>query len=94
MKNTTDILEILTRNLSNERLDSIIQDDISYQNILERLDAVSKKLEEYYKKTQDTELKDIINSYDTISHEESALHIKLAYQQGMRDIVQFALSLI
>lgn len=89
-----EILDKLTEVLTNERLDSIIQKDINYQDVSERLDTAFKKLEQYYEEAEDEELKDIVDSYDTISHEESALHIKLAYQQGMKDVMQFLLSLI
>lgn len=89
-----EILDKLTEVLTNERLDNIIQEDLNYQDVSERLDTAFKKLEQYYEEAEDEELKDIVDSYDTISHEESALHIKLAYQQGMKDVAQFILSLI
>ncbi len=89
-----EVLDILTEHLTNERLDNIIQQDKKYQDVLERLDTAYQKFEKIYKETLDQETQDIIGEYDTISHEESALHVRLAYQQGMKDVMQFLLSLI
>lgn len=89
-----EILDKLTEVLTNERLDNIIHEDINYQDVSERLSTASKKLEKYYTRKEDEKLKDLIYNYDTVLHEESALHIRLAYQQGMKDLTQFILSLI
>lgn len=89
-----EVLDILTKNLTNERLDNIIQKDKNYQDVLERLDIAYQKFEKIYKETQDLEMQDILNDYDTTMHEESALHVRLAYQQGMKDFAQLLVSLI
>ena len=89
-----EVLDILTKNLTNERLDDIIQKDENYQDVLERLDTTYQKFEKIYKETLDTETQEIINDYDTIIHEESAIHVRLAYQQGMKDFAQLLVSLI
>lgn len=86
-----DVLNILTENLTNERLDSILQGNREYT---ETADRVHKCLHELEKIDSSSEVQKIIDKYDCVAHEESALLIKLAYQQGMKDLVQLLLSLI
>lgn len=87
-----EVLDILTNNLTNERFDSILQQNSEYVEITER---VHKSLQELEKITADRkEVQKIIDKYDVAVHEESALLIKLAYQQGMKDFAQLLLSLI
>ena len=89
-----EVLDILTKNLTNERLDDIIQKDKNYQDVLKRLDTAYQKFEKVCKETLDAETQELINDYDTIIHEESAIHVRLAYQQGMKDFAQLLVSLI
>ena len=89
-----EVLDILTKNMTNERLDNIIQKDKNYQDVLERLDKTYKKFEKIYKEIEDPEMQDTLNDYDTILHEESAMHVQLAYKQGMKDFAQLLVSLI
>lgn len=85
------VLDILTENLTNERLDHILQQNISY---LEITDKVSNALHDLEKVDSDNKkIQKIIDRYDSIVHEQFALVIKLSYQQGMKDIVQLLLSL-
>lgn len=88
-----EVLDILTKNMTNERLDNIIQQDKNYKDVLERLDASYQKFEKIYKEIEDPEIQNIINDYDTTMHEESALHVQLAYKQGMKDFAQLLVSL-
>ena len=87
-----DVLNTLTENLTNERLDSIVQQNSEY---LETADRVHKCLLELEKiGSNEREAQKIIDNYDVAVHEESAILIKLAYQQGMKDLAQLLLSLI
>lgn len=86
------VLDILTENLTNERLDHILQQNVSYQ---EMADKVSKALHDLEKIDPDNKkIQKIIDRYDSTVHEQFALVVKLSYQQGMKDIVQLLLSLI
>lgn len=89
-----EVLDIFVENMTNERLDEIIQQDSSYQEVLERLDTAYKPFERFFKESEDPKVKNIINEYDTIQHEESALYARLAYKQGMKDVMQLLLALI
>ena len=91
LKMMQEVLDILTKNLTNERLDGIIQQNSEY---LEITDRVHKALHELEKIDSSKEAQKIIDEYDMVVHEESALLIKLVYQQGMKDLVQLLLSLI
>ena len=87
-----DILDILTENLTNERLDGILQQNNEYLEITERVHKCLLELEEI--KPDKREIQQLIDRYDSTVHEESALLIKLVYQQGMKDIIRLLLSLI
>ena len=87
-----DVLDILTENLTNERLDGILQQNSEYLEITERVHKCLRELEEI--ESDKREVQRLIDRYDSSVHEESALLIKLAYQQGMKDIIQLLLSLI
>ena len=87
-----DILDILTENLTNERLDDILQQNNEYLEITERVHKCLLELEEI--EPDKREVQRLIDRYDSSVHEESALLIKLVYQQGMKDIIRLLLSLI
>ena len=87
-----DILDILTENLTNERLDGILQQNNEYLEITERVHKCLLELEEI--KPDKREIQRLIDRYDSTVYEESALLIKLVYQQGMKDIIRLLLSLI
>ena len=87
-----DILNILTDNLTNERLDNIVQQNNNYKEVMKRVNSALLDLEKMDSNTKD--MQDIIEKYDSVVHEESALYARLAYQQGMKDLAKFMLSLI
>ena len=91
LKMIHEVLDTLTENLTNERFDDILQQNREY---LEVVDRVHKCLHELEKIDSSPEVQKNIDKYDCVVHEESALLIKLAYQQGMKDLVQLLLSLI
>lgn len=82
-----DVLEILTEQLTNERLDTIALQDSNYQDILKRLDVACEEL-------QKTANHQTFEEFNTIQNEQAALYAKIAYQQGMKDIARFFISLI
>lgn len=85
------VLDILTENLTNERLDHILQQNVSYQEITDKVSKAFHDLEKIDSDKKETQK--IIDEYDSTMHEQFALVIKLSYQQGMKDIVQLLLSL-
>lgn len=87
-----EVLEILADNLTNERLDNIIQQDKEYIEIKERVHKSLLELEAIG--SDKKEVQRIIDAYDSTVHEESSLYARLAYKQGMKDLAQLLLSLI
>ena len=87
-----DVLNTLTESLTNERLDSIVQQNSEYLEIVDRVEKCLSELEKI--SSNKREAQKIIDNYDMAVHEESALLIKMAYQQGMKDLAQLLLSLI
>lgn len=78
-----DVLDTLTENLTNERLDSIVQQNSEYLETAGRVEKCLSELEKIGR--NEKEAQKIIDNYDVAVHEESALLIKLAYQQGFKD---------
>lgn len=87
-----DVLNIVTDNLMNERLDDIVQQNKHYKEVRNRVDAALLDVEKIDSNTKD--IQRIIDRYDSVVHEESALYARLAYQQGMKDFAQLLSSLI
>lgn len=87
MQDIQEVLEILTEHLTNERLDSIVQQDSQYQDILTRLDVALTELQ----KTADFQA---LEEFNTIQGEQAAYYAKLAYQQGSKDIARLFVSLL
>lgn len=87
MKEVNDVLEILTEQLTNERLDTIALQDSNYQNILNRLDVAFEEL-------QKTANPQTLEEFNTIQNEQAAMYAKIAYQQGMKDVARFFISLM
>lgn len=87
-----DILNILTDNLTNERLDNIVRQNSNYKEVMKRVHSALLDLEKMDSNIKD--MQNIIEKYDSVVHEESALYARLAYQQGMKDLAKLMLSLV
>ena len=82
---SSSIIEILSGNLMNERLDNILLDDPEYIKILENIDQAtvcfeSLKLPMNQRMIVDT----LIAAYTAYG----AYYARMAYQQGMKDCVR------
>ncbi|MCM1050095.1 MAG: hypothetical protein NC433_16900 [Clostridiales bacterium] len=87
-----EVLNVITDNLMNERLDDIIQKNNNYQEIAKRVHEALLDLKNIDSNTKD--IQKIIEEYDVVVHEESSLYARLSYQQGMKDVIQLLFSLI
>lgn len=84
-----DVLEIITENLTNERLDQIIVQTEEYREAEQK----EKQLSEIFEKMLDKEQRKAFNQYQTAENSRIATYIALSYQQGMKDVVNIFLSL-
>lgn len=87
MKDVQEVLKVLTEQLTNERLDNIVEQDSKYQEILRKLDIALAEL-------QKTANPQTLEKFNTIQNEQAAQYARLAYQQGMKDLSMFFISLI
>lgn len=84
-----DVLEIITENLTNKRLDQIIVQTEEYREAEQK----EKQLSEIFEKMLDKEQRKAFNQYQTAENSRIATYIALSYQQGMKDVVNIFLSL-
>ena len=84
-----DVLEIITENLTNERLDQIIVQTEEYREA----EQEEKQLSEIFEKMLDKDQRKAFNQYQAAENSRIATYIALSYQQGMKDVVNIFLSL-
>lgn len=85
------VMEIVTEYLGNERLDSIILKMEEYRQADKKADAA---LEEVPIMEMGDEARKALDKYLSALGEVMTVYSRLAYQQGMKDLMEFALSLM
>ena len=85
------VMEIVTEYLGSERLDSIILKTEEYRKADKEADAA---LEEMLGMEMEDEVRKALDKYLSAFGAVEAVYIRLAYQQGMKDLMEFAVSLI
>ena len=85
-----EMINLLTENALNERLDKLILQNTKYIEIREKVHSLLDELEriDSSKSVQST-----IDKYDSAVHEESALYAYFTYQQGLKDMFNLIMSL-
>ena len=85
-----EMINLLTENALNERLDKLILQNTKYIEIREKVHSLLDELEriDSSKSVQST-----IDRYDSAVHEESALYAYFTYQQGLKDMFNLIMSL-
>lgn len=84
-----EVLNIITENLTNERLDAIIMQAEEYQQAQEEENQMAENLESMLSKEQYR----AYNQYLTAESQRVSVYITLCYQQGMKDIIELLTSL-
>lgn len=84
-----DIMAIIVENLTNERLDKIIEQAEEYREAEQK----EKQLSEIFENMLDREQRKAFDQYQTAENGRSAVYIALTYQQGMKDIIELLMSL-
>ena len=79
----TTVLNTMIDNLTNERLDEIIFANDEYKKLLERYNQSS----EIFENSLTPEQRTLYNAFTVDYNALSAMYARLAYEQGMRDIV-------
>ena len=85
------VMEIVTEYLGSERLDSIILKTEEYRMADKVADAA---LEEMLGMGMEDEVRQALDRYLSAFGAVMAVYIRLAYQQGMKDLMEFAVSLM
>ena len=85
------VMEIVTEYLGSERLDSIILKTEEYRMADKEADAA---LEEMLGMEMEDEVRKALDKYLSAFGAVEAVYIRLAYQQGMKDLMEFAVSLM
>lgn len=84
------VLEIITENLMNERLDSIVQNNEEYRQAEQETDKTICVLEGLLSQEQQKALDD----YLAAENHRSSVYTEISYKQGMKDILTLLVSLI
>lgn len=85
------VMEIVTEYLGNERLDGIILETEEYRQADEKADAA---LEEIPLTEMGDETRKALDKYLSALGEVMSVYSRLAYQQGMKDLMELAVSLM
>lgn len=85
-----EILEIMTEYLTNERLDQIFIQKEEYR----QAEQAEEQMSELFEKMLDREQRKVFNQYLVAENNRISTYITLSYQQGMKDIFSFLLSLV
>ncbi len=85
------VMEIVTEYLGNERLDSIILKTEEYRRADERADAALEKVPIM---EMGDEARKALDKYLSELGEVMTVYSRLAYQQGMMELMEFAVSLM
>lgn len=85
-----EMINLLTENALNERLDKLILQNTKYIKIREKVHSLLDELE---KIDSSKSLQSTIDRYDSAVHEESALYAYFTYQQGLKDMFNLIMSL-
>lgn len=84
------VLEIITENLMNERLDSIVQNNEEYRQAEQETDKMICILEGMLSQEQQKDL----DGYLSAENRRAAVYTEISYRQGMKDILTLLVSLI
>lgn len=84
------VLEIITENLMNERLDSIVQNNEKYRQAEQETDKTICVLEGMLSQEQQKALDDYLSA----ENHRAAVYAEISYKQGMKDILTLLVSLI
>ena len=84
------VLEIITENLMNERLDSIVQNNEEYRQAEQETDKAICILEGMLSQEQQKALDDYLSA----ENHRAAVYAEISYRQGMKDILTLLISLI
>ena len=84
------VLEIITENLTNERLDEIAQDVEEYRQAEEETSKTISVLEGVLGKDQQKAL----DRYLSAENHRVAVYTEISYKQGMKDVLALLISLI
>ena len=84
------VLEIITENLMNERLDSIVQNNEEYRQAEQETDKAICVLEGMLSQEQQKALDDYLSA----ENHRSTVYTEISYKQGMKDILTLLVALI
>lgn len=84
------VLEIITENLMNERLDSKVQNNKEYRQAEQETDKMICILEGMLSQEQQKALDDYLSA----ENRRAAVYMEISYRQGMKDILTLLVSLI
>ena len=84
------VLEIITENLMNERLDSIVQNNEEYRRAEQETDKAICVLEGMLSQEQKKALDDYLSAENC----RAAVYTEIGYRQGMKDVLAFLVALI
>ncbi len=84
------ILEIMIENLTNERLDEIVFQNEEYREAEGKTDQALESLRKVFDKEQSRAFEE----YMTAENHRVAVYIELSYRQGMKDLMDFLISLL
>ncbi|MBD5502438.1 MAG: hypothetical protein HDR09_01405 [Lachnospiraceae bacterium] len=84
------VLEIITENLMNERLDSIVQNNEEYRQAEQETNKTICVLEGMLSQEQQKAL----DGYLSAENCRAAVYAEISYRQGMKDVLDFLISLV
>lgn len=84
------VLEIITENLTNERLDSIVQNNKDYRLAEQETDKTICVLEGILSQEQQK----VLDDYLSAENHRAAVYAEISYKQGMKDILTLLVALI
>lgn len=84
------VLEIITENLMNERLDSIVQNNEEYRQAEQETDKMICVFEGILSQEQQKVLDDDLSA----ENHRAAVYAEVSYRQGMKDVLAFLISLV
>lgn len=84
------VLKIITENLTNERLDSLVRSIEEYKQAEQEADRMMSILEE----TLNQEQQKALNDYLSAENHRASVYTEISYKQGMKDVVAFLVALM
>lgn len=86
-----EVFKIITEYMSGERLDKIVVHTNEYQKSIHNVKVLSSKLNGF---NFSQEALNILEEYTEALNKSSCIYSQIAYQQGMKDLAAFIISLI